>query len=467
MLRSPRRRQATVIGLSCGWLAIGAPADAEIRDVRANVARAGAAYRALHPDAVASLLEHGKSRHAVHQALGKPTQTPGGVGFGYYFYDTALLWTNFTVLDYYIITPRVLGADPSDYAYLTSTCRSQLGTESLIWYSDQNEASFWIFDWARQGNQWQAGINLPTDHPQYLTTAPDQFANTRPKCHIRNGTWFLGLVGGLYQWQNQVLLFNFSRADWDIIYTYNYTTTNLSDNLFQAVNNGSEVGHWGPIVETFGNYTNVNPIGFDLVRLFQDGDPNPHWLTTANSYPLQSEPFQLITQAPDTSFAVYAGSTNPDAFPITSVVAGAGTVLIGLNSLPGRNYSLYSSTKCAAGYAPTGLSQPGTGAPISFQVSSSGAPAYFRSVAGYNTGTLCVTANTNRGSFSIAPASGIISPYWVSTPSSNRWDKFVVGLPPGAYTVTFSGTPGLGTPPAQNVLITNQAITTVQAIYQF
>jgi hypothetical protein len=48
---------------------------------------------------------------------------------------------------------------------------------------------------------------------------------------------------------------------------------------------------------------------------------------------------------------------------------------------------------------------------------------------------------------------------------SNSWDKTVVGLPPGSYSITFNPAPGLGTPDQQNFTIVTNSITTVQAVY--
>ena len=341
-----------------------------------------------------------------------------------------------------------MGADPNDPdIFLTSTCRAQLNTESLVWYLAQNEASFWVFDWARTSH-WQVGINLPGDHPEYLANRPDEFANTRPMCHIRNGTYYLGISHSLYQWRNRVLLFNFPRGDWDLVYSYDYTTTNLSDNLFQT---GSG-GYWGPIVETFGGYTNVNPIGFDLARFFQDGDPAPRWLSPANSYRLQAYPFKSLTEAPNTSFAVYVGSINPDAFLIAAISRNAlsNQVTATLNSQPGRNYLLYTSSIPGPNWVQSGPPVPGSGGPIHFQRPATSPSAFFRAAAAYNSGTLCVTANTNTAGFSLSPTGGLVSPYWISTPNGDRWDKTVVGLAPGTYTVTFSNAPGLVPPAPQN-----------------
>ena len=219
-------------------------------------------------------------------------------------------------------------------------------------------------------------LDLPPS-PQYLTMRPDEFAVTRQMVHVRNGTYYLGFTNGLYNWQNQTLLFDFVRGDWDYIYSRSYTTTSLAANLPQA--GGESTGFWGPIVETFQTYTNINAIGYDLIRLFQDGNANPSWLTPANSYNYQSTDggiaattnWNLLTQATNTSY----------------------TVAVGTNSQAGGSY---------------------------------------------NMGSLCVTANTNAACFSLSPSAGSISPYWIITPNSNRWDKTVVGLAPGAYTITFS-----------------------------
>ncbi len=219
-------------------------------------------------------------------------------------------------------------------------------------------------------------MDLPLAHPQYLTMRPDEFAINRQMIHVRNGTYYLGFANGQFQWRNQVMLFNFTRGGWDLIYSYNYGTANLTDNIYTS---GDGNGFWGPIVETFQTYTNINPVGFDLIRLFQDGDPNPFWLDTTNSYVEKSSPWQLLSAAPNSGFIVAVNSTN----------LGLDT-----NSL----------------------------------------------------GTLCVTANTNTASFSLIPSAGTNASGWVISPLSNRWDKVVVGLRPGAYSITFNPLSGLTTP---------------------
>jgi hypothetical protein len=372
------------------------PVGSGFRDVRAAVASESAQNLARHLLNGPMPPKHDWRRQPPSRhAQGQPDVTPGGIGYGISFDDTALLWTNSTIADYYVIAPTVLNGYVSTL-YLTSTCRAQLGTESLIWYNAQDQAGFWIYDWSQNSsNRWQAGMdNLPTTHPEYLSQRPDEFGISRQMCHLRNGTSYVGLAGGSYHWQNQAMLFNFRRGGWDLIYSSVYTTTNLAGNLYTSGGGG----WWGPIVETFDTYTNVNPVGFDLIRLFQDGKANPLWITAKNATISQSSPWQLLTLAPDTSFTVAVSPTN----------------------LP---------------------------------------------VGSYQLGTLCVTATTNAASFSLSPTTGLASAYWVITPSSNTWDKTVVGLAPGRYTITFNPLPGLVTPAAQVFTIAANSITTVQASY--
>ena len=378
------------------WLMMASPLMAEIQDLRKEIVQESERYRAKHfPDGRMPPKHDWRKQRPLRWGETTPPEAPGGVGYGYYFYDNALLWTNSTVADYYVVVPTLLNEKVS-YLYLTSTCRAQLGTESLIEFNGPNEAAFWIYDWAQAAaNRWQLFMNLPNDHPEYLTQRPDEFAVTRQMIHVRNGTYYLGFANGQYQWQNQVMLFNFTLGDWDLIYSYNYGTTNLTDNLYG--NDGDPTGYWGPIVETFGTFTNVNSVGFDLIRLFQDGNPNAFWLSPTNSYAVMSSPWQLLTEAPNTSFTAAVNSTN---------LGGA-----------------------------------------------------------YSMGTLCVTTSTNAASFSLSPPAGIVSSNWVITPMSNGWDKIVVGLPPGAYSITFNPVPGLASPAQQSFAIATNSITMVQAVY--
>jgi hypothetical protein len=280
----------------------------QVRDMRVVTAQESAEYQAaLFPNGLLPPKHGWRGENPLRRGPEETKPVPGGVGYGFYFLNTSLHWTNSTVADYYVIAPTYLG-QPVSYFYLTSSCRAQLGTESLIAYQGSGEAQFWIYDWSQtNSNPWQVMIDLPTGNPQYLTTRPDEFGTPRQMVHIRNGTYYEGFSGGLYHWQNQVMLFDFVQNAWDLVYSQAYTTVNITDNIYSS---GNRTGFWGPILETFDSYTQVNPVGFDLIRLFQDGNSNPQWLTGVNSYPLQNAPWQLQSLAPYTSFTAAVSPTN-------------------------------------------------------------------------------------------------------------------------------------------------------------
>ena len=377
---------------------VAADYGSQIRDVRSVIARESAIYRAAHfPDGQLPPKHGWRRENPLQQGPIETRPVPGGVGYGFYFYYYNLLWTNSTVADYYVICPPHLG-QPVSYFYLTSTCRAQLGTESLIAYTGSGVPQFWIYDWSQaNGTPWQVMIDLPTANPQYLTTRPDEFGVARQMVHIRNGTYYDGFSGGVYHWENRVMLFNFAQGAWDLLYSRAYTTANFTDNTYAY---GDGIGYWGPILETFDTYYFVNTVGFDMIRLFQDGNPVPKWLTTINSYPEQSSPWQLLSLAPNTGFTA---GVSPSTLPVITNQAG----------------------------------------------------------------TLCVIANTAGAAFSLNPSADptLMSPYWIVTPDGWRWEKTVVGLPPGTYTITNAPAPGLFAPAPQIFTIQNGLVTTLQVIY--
>lgn len=436
-------------------------ASAQIKDRRSAVGEESSAYWAKHPGAI-QFLERYKNSHPRHgHKKGQPTEVPGGVGYGYFYWYYALLWTNSSILDYYIITPDEAGGNLQTWQYLTSTCRSPLGTESLISYFAQEGATFMVYDWART-DHWQTSVVLPGHNTQYLSMRPDEFANVRQMCHVRNGTFYQGFSSGMHQWRNQVLLFDFDRGDWDLVYSYNYATTNRDGALY-STNSGA--GYWGPIVETFQtNFENLNPIGFDLARLFQDSNPQPFWLNPTNTYVINDYPFQLISEAPYTGFVIEGPDNPPDTFTIGSVSNNptAHQLSVNVNTQYGHAYRFYTNAALPGQWRQYGPTTNGNGANISIQLSTAPPSTFVKSDAVFNTGSLCVTANTSAASFTITPSSGLISPQWVSTPDSNHWDKTVVGLAPGQYTLNFGPVSGHTTPSPKMVsIITNTVVTAI------
>ncbi|MGA9780396.1 MAG: hypothetical protein ACLPRE_08145 [Limisphaerales bacterium] len=356
-----------------------APHGLKVQDLRTMVAQESAAYRAAHFANGELPPKHGwRGKNPLRRGPKETRPVPGGVGYGFYFYNYSLLWTKSTVADYYVIAPTYLGQSVS-YFYLTSSCRAQLGTESLIAYEGTGEAQFWIFDWSQaNGNPWQVMIDLPTANPQYLTMRPDEFGVTRQMIHIRNGTYYEGFSGDLYHWENQVMLFDFVQDTWDLMYSRAYTTTNLTDNTYSS---GDGTGFWGPILETFDTYTSVNTVGFDLIRLFQDGSPSPQWLTLGNSYPLESSPWQLLSLAPDTGFTAAVSPTT-----LQANTNQLGTLCV-------------SADTDAAGFS---LNPPASAGLISpYWIITPDGGRWEKTVAGLPPGTYTIT---------FAPLSGLIAP---------------------------------------------------------
>jgi hypothetical protein len=457
-----------------------------VRDIRADVLKESIAYRIEHPvetyEAPKRLLQKADAKVASLSGF----EVPGGVGYGYWFKDNDLLWNDSTVLDYFIITPSTVGGNMDYYLYLTSANRSNLGTEAFISYYKQNEATFKVYDWAR-ADHWQVSLNLPTDHPEYLTVAPDEVGNTRQCCRIRNGTRYLGSASGKYEWRNEVFLFNFNIATWDLVYSYDYTTVSKTDNTYQS---GEHYGSWGPIVEIWtdkGSYSNLNQIGFAHARLFQDGS-GPRWLTDTNSYQDSMAFFREISRSYNRGFVVYTGLPDSDGdgqddaqevlgdtdpylmssvFKITAIdtCAPSNWVSIKMPSAIGRQYDVYAAETVTGPWSNVSSVAVGSTTQLTFRISGNADARFFRAAASYDSGILCVAVNANAASFSLAPASGIVPAYWTSRPEDALWERIVVGIPEGTYTITYDDVQGLTTPSSCAITLTNGSVTHVDGIY--
>ena len=155
------------------WLLMASSLMAEIRDVRKEIAQQTKQYIAQHfPDGKMppkhdfsknQPVSKGQPQVSDHKANTINGPTPGGIGYGIWYDNTALLWTNFTIADYYVIAPPAIGRTVS-WLYLTSTCRAQLGTESLVAYTSSTSGpQFWIYDWSQTNSPWQVMIDLPDE----------------------------------------------------------------------------------------------------------------------------------------------------------------------------------------------------------------------------------------------------------------------------------------------------------------
>jgi len=396
------------------WLFLAPCLTAAIEDRRDAIAQETQRYLAEHFANGQMPPKHDwRQKSWTHPTGVESTNTPGGVGYGYFYDSSALLWTNASIADYYIIAPSSLGGYVSDL-YLTSTCRAQLGTESLVAYESSSGPEFWIFDWSQYSAAtnplpWEVAFDLPSSRPQYLTTKPDEFDIKRQMVHVRNGTYCLGFSNGLYTWQNQTLLFDFVRGDWDLIYSTNYATTNLTNNIPGA---DEFYGSWGPIVETFPPYTNVNPVGFDLIRLFQDGNAAPFWLTPVTSYIYSSANWNLLTQATNTSFTV--------SYSSNSVTGG----LYNLGSL------CVTATTRAASFS---LSPPGGSNSLYWIVTPNG-NLWDKTITGLSPGAYTITFSNVTGFTAPAPQAFTIADNTITTVQANY-----IGIRPVLQSMTLIG----------------------------
>jgi len=499
------------VGLASGALASGAAAQPNepVRDMRAAIAAESRRLKAELPAHLVSAprrppIHAGESRRSrpsvrrsgnvrprtkmVGSGAGWPV--PGGVGYGYWFNDDALHWENSTVLDFFVLTPTTIGGI-SDTLYLTSTNRSNLGAEAHIGYWLPNQQAFFrVYDWARpEGDRWQALLWLPLGHPEYVTDRPDEFGAVRQMCRIRNGTIYLGMSGSDYLWRNEALLFNFDLGLWDLVYSYDYTTAAKEDNTFQY---GEHMGSWGPIVEVFGEesaYQDLEKIGFDLIRLFQDGNPASLWLTPSNSHKSQMAWWQLISRTENRGFVVYTGATDPDGdrydnaqeaeagtdpglassfFDVDAMARypGPNEVGVTVGSVLGRLYQLQAAPTVGGPWSDDGAPLQGTGAGLELRSSTGYAKRFYQVGVEYDMGTLCVTTNIMDATCTLSPPGGTIPPWWSQTPNGDRWDKCTVGVPAGTYLLSFDPVEFMTTPADQWVTITRGTVTHAEGIYE-
>lgn len=225
---------------------------------------------------------------------------PGDVGYGFWYKDEALHWSNLTVIIQSMVIPRRAGGDLYYYLYNTATNRSELGVEAFLSYYSQSDVHFKVFDWARP-DHWQTDISY-SNLGDYIRSEVNPDGVWRQFIKVVNAT---RIEGGPNQWSNEVYLYNQFYYCWDWVYQYSYTTSDPTENTFEP---GDFFGSWGPIFETFQDHDGSNnPIGWDDTWLFQDG--SSFHLTPENSWLQNSDPdlYPPIYLSPNWAWAV--GST--------------------------------------------------------------------------------------------------------------------------------------------------------------
>ena len=196
-----------------------------------------------------------ESREALEQRLAprpsrksakKSPPVPGGVGYGMFYTDQfRASFSGGTAMYYEIVCPLQPGGNVNTWLYLTTMNRAQRGVEAFVSYQGQNDTRFKVFDWARS-DQWQTNIPL-ADLADYLRST------------VAHGTalqvltvFSLTIEIGPNQWRNEVYLHNRAANSWDLIYQFDYASTNAEQTT-------GFTGTWGPIVETFQNpYQNTD-----------------------------------------------------------------------------------------------------------------------------------------------------------------------------------------------------------------
>ena len=233
-----------------------------------------------------------RSVEEVDSASAELPPIPGGVGYGVYFNEDSLKFVNSSVLSYRIVTVPELGAELNEWLYLTSTNRSPKGTEAFVSYHQQENPTFTVFDWSKEGSaRWSLRMPFSELGP-YLKKhiADGQEFDT---IYVMNSTRRLDGT----RWTNDVLLQNEQTGELDLVYSHEY---NLAENEEE---DGLD---WGPIVETFPPFPNeTTPIGFFTARLQQD-DGEPRLLGADDTHLRTEDPgFSVTHFMPNHSFIVH------------------------------------------------------------------------------------------------------------------------------------------------------------------
>jgi len=432
--------------------------------------------------------KHSRAELGAGVGVDKGWPVPGGIGYGYSFNTTSLLWEDSTTIEFSVVTPDTVGPGRTYYLYLTTTNRSQLGMEAFISYAFNNEARFRVYDWART-DRWQTAMNLLADYPEYLAVRPDEYGTPRQMCRIRNSTIYLGPGDLGFRWRNEALLFNYVLGVWDLVYSYEYSTATKEENTFES---GDTKGWWGPIVEVWmeeESYDNIPEVGFDRTCLYQDGATEPHWLTAADCGRPSMPTFHMLTEMLCRGFVVYTTPVDPDGdgqdrteeaeagtdstvadslFRVMQMAGYPATNEVGatVESALGREYRLFAAPSVTGPWAGIGAGLQGTGGPLELLTSTAIAARQFYQVrCRYDMGSACVRTNTPQATFTLAPTAGPAHADWGPLIGGNRWDKYIASIPVGTYVLSFNPVAGMTAPADQSVTITRGGLTVVEGMY--
>ncbi len=222
-----------------------------------------------------------------------PEPIPGGVGYGAFYKDGALGFTDSTVLHYSIVTIPNIGNVRNEWLYLTSTNRSPKGVEAFISYHEQENPVFTVFDWSKTGEARWALSRPYSLLGDYFSIHPVGVADEYQTIYVVNGT--RRLAGN--RWRNEVMLYNENSHAYDLVYSNEYDLNPADEQKYLS---------WGPIVETFPPFPfGTNDIGFFDAQLIQDGGAAKSLTEDVTNLRIDFAGFKIVLKSPNYSFIVH------------------------------------------------------------------------------------------------------------------------------------------------------------------
>jgi hypothetical protein len=199
----------------------------------------------------------------------------GSRSIGFWPIEGKLLFERSTAIRYVIIFPEVVGGDFKSFLYLTSSNRSEKGTESHIAFVRNDSPAFWIYDWSIPCGTQRLVRKVPISKMgKYTFPASDPSFQLRGIL-VMNQTRLVEKTA----WINCVHLGVFENGQLDHFDTVYSNTYELASNADQQPNHN---GFWGPEVECFQKFTQkIETVGFSGCWLVQDG--NAIFLDESNS----------------------------------------------------------------------------------------------------------------------------------------------------------------------------------------
>ena len=207
-----------------------------------------------------------RARTALAGSAKAGSANDGSRAIGFWPIDGKLLFERSTAIRYVIIFPEAVGGDFASYLYLTSSNRSEKGTDSHIAFVGNHPPAFWIYDWSISDDMQRLVRQVPISKMGKYT-----FPASHPAFQLR-GILVMNEPRLVEKttWTNCVYLgvFENGRLDhYDIVYSNTYE---LASNADQQPN---LLGFWDPEVKCFQKFVQqITTVGFSGCWLVQDGN---------------------------------------------------------------------------------------------------------------------------------------------------------------------------------------------------